>query len=321
MPNEPIKGLNTPNTGDLVGGWGTTAVNANMQAIAGMLGGFASFSLSGATTIALSAPSGSLTPGGGPTQQQNAMLRFTGVQSGTATVQFSLPGFFIIDNQCTGTTFPVVCAPATGTGTQIGVPWGAKTHVFFDGTNVDFVNPPIPGTAIDLHGVTAIPAWMTACTKQYALIKDGATYSTATYAMLGAQLGSTFGGNGVTTFGVPDEGQRMRLAWSASAGRVTSGGSGIAGNTMGAAGGDQLMQSHNHTSPALTDPGHTHTSNALTGNAGSFQVAGGNVTISNATIATSVTGITIAPNVGTTGAGGSQNMPPTIVSFLALIKT
>ena len=90
MPNEPLAGLNTPNTGDLVGAWGTTAVNANMQAVGGMFGGTLNISLSGATTITLTGPSG-LTPGAGPTQQQNFLLTFNGAQTGNAVVLFSRP--------------------------------------------------------------------------------------------------------------------------------------------------------------------------------------------------------------------------------------
>ena len=162
---------------------------------------------------------------------------------------------------------------------------------------------------------------MSACKVTPYLPKDGTIYNFAQYTALGQQLGSTFGGNGVTTFGVPDERNRMRLAWdnTGTANRVTSAGSGISGITMGAAGGDQLLQSHNHP---LTDPTHTHpvTQNAagasVQSRAGGSPVAAsfGSATI---TIQNASTGITIA----TTGGGGSQNMPPTIVSFLALIKT
>jgi microcystin-dependent protein len=322
-PNEPLTGLVIPNTGDLVGAWGTAALNANFQAIGGMLGGVVSISLSGATSIALTAPSGSLTPGGGPTQQQNALIRFSGVQTGNALVSFTRPGMFVIDNQCTGNSiFAVQLLPVAGNA--IGIPRGKKTWVFHDGTNMDFVNPPDPGTAYDLHGAIALPGWMNACTIKPYLIKDGATYSVASYTALAAVLGSTFGGDGVTTFGVPDESARMRLAWdSKGSGRVTSGGSGIAGATMGAAGGDQLMQAHTHGASA-TDSGHTHgqQANTMINTGGSLYAGGGPNTGNANTGGTTQTGnAIISVNVATTGSGGSQNMPPAIVSFLALIKT
>jgi microcystin-dependent protein len=90
---------------------------------------------------------------------------------------------------------------------------------------------------------------MTACWKQYAIVKDGTLYSAALYSALATILGSTYGGNGLTTFGVPDERSRFRLAWdnSGTANRVTSAGSGISGITLGASGGNELIQSHTHT--------------------------------------------------------------------------
>jgi microcystin-dependent protein len=333
MPNEPIKGLITPNTGDLVGAWGTAAVNPNFTAIGAMLGGFTTISVSGATTVALSAATSALTPGAGPFQQSNAMIRFTGAQSGTATYLFSVPGFYIIDNQCTNTTFPIVLGPASGPGTFIGAPPFCKTQIFFDGTNVDYVNPPLPGSAIDLHYIGPVfgeyPAWMLAGSRPYALVKDGIVRNISDYPALGALLGSTFGGNGVTTFAVPDERSRMRLAVDTSGtNRVTSGGSGINGAQLGAAGGDQLLQSHAHSgSGNVSDPGHGHSinqaSNIVAANNNFVEPATGtNLGANSGAINGNTTGITVPSlNINNTGGGGSQNMPPTIVSFLALIKT
>jgi microcystin-dependent protein len=327
MPNEPIKGLNTPNTGDLVGSWGTTALNANFQAIGGMLGGVLNFSLSGATTVVLTGPSGSLTPGAGPTQQQNMFLNFSGAQTGNAQFAMSLPGTYTVINQCTGTTAYLQFVPAVGTGTYIAVPQGRATQIFFDGVNVGFLNPQDPGTAYDLHGATSLPLWMQACKVRPYLQKDGTVYNVSDYPALAQILGSTFGGNGITAFGVPDELSRVRLAWdfTGSSLRVTAAGCGINGAQMGAAGGNQFMQSHTHTSPALSDPGHNHTpqggSNFWVRN-GPFTIGPGGATFSDIpTTNTTTAGITIAPNVGVSGGGTSQNMQPTIVSFLALIKT
>src|SRR5215470_4540386 len=103
MPNEPLKGLNTPNTGDLVGAWGTTAVNANMQAIGGLLGGVLSISLPAATSVVLTGPSG-ISPGAGPNQQSNFVLNFSGAQTGNAVFFFNVPGSYLINNRCTGST-------------------------------------------------------------------------------------------------------------------------------------------------------------------------------------------------------------------------
>src|SRR5882672_11957828 len=96
-PVEPLKQLAIPSRGSDVGTW-DTPINNDMTAIAAMLGGFATLALSSATTITLSIATGSVTPGAGPVQSQNALLRFSGTLTGTATIQFTLPGFYIVEN-------------------------------------------------------------------------------------------------------------------------------------------------------------------------------------------------------------------------------
>jgi microcystin-dependent protein len=203
-------------------------------------------------------------------------------------------------------------------GNAICPPPGQKCHVFFDGTDMDYVDTPPVGSALDLHGVTTIPLWIAQCSVRPYLLKDGTVYTSTLYPALAAMLGSTFGGNGVSTFGVPDERSRIRLAVDTGAtGRITAAGSGINGTVMGATGGDQLLQSHNHTA---TDSGHPHAV-PLTS---TLANAGNNQAITVATPSqfnlNTATGTAII-TVGNTGSGSSQNMPPTIVSFLPLIKT
>lgn len=317
-PTTVNKGIIIPNTGDLVGSWGTTAINANMNALDGILGGFATISLSSATTITLSAPAASLTPGAGPTQSQNALIKFTGTLTGNAVIGFAYPGFFIVHNACTVNTFKITLSPSAGGGNSICAPPGRKTHIFYDGTDLDYVDMPEVGAALDLHGATAMPPWISGCSVSPYLIKDGSTYSSSIFPALSALLGSTFGGNGITTFGIPDERSRARIALDTLsiatgtyAGRVTFGGSGIIGTTMGAAGGDQLLQQHSHTT---NDHNHTGGQAVLqNGNTGptgftSWYGAAGTTAMTNVTV-----------NAAGTGAG--QNMPPVIVSFLPLIKT
>jgi microcystin-dependent protein len=166
---------------------------------------------------------------------------------------------------------------------------------------------------------------MQACKVRPYLQKDGTVYNSSDYPALAQILGSTFGGNGITTFAVPDELSRVRLPWdfTGAANRVTAAGSGINGLQMGAVGGNQLLQSHQHTASAV-DSGHTHPQQANTMlNAAGILYAGGGPNTGNATTGgTTQSGFAnISVTVGTTGGGGSQNMPPTIVSFLAFIKT
>ncbi len=321
---EPIttnRSLIVPNTGDLSGAWGTSALNPNFQSIDTLFGGVTTISLSVTTTILLSVPATTgIWPGGNPSQSMNALIRFTGAQTGSATIQFTLPGFYIIENKCTGTTF-VKLSPAIGVGNSIGAPPGKKQKVFFDGTDMDYVDMPDPGIAYDLHtNTTTLPPWMTACSVAPYLLKDGTVYTASIYPALAQLLGSTYGGNGITTFGVPDESNRFRLAIAtAGVGRVTLAVSGINGTTFGSAGGDQRLATHTH---GITDPGHNHTlnnANNIFSGAGATQpLAGANFnTLVNITANSATTNITI----NASGTGSSQNMPPTIVSFLPLVKT
>lgn len=334
---EPVttnRSLIVPNTGDLPGAWGTSALNPNFQSIDTLFGGVTTISLSVTTTILLSVPATTgVWPGGNPSQSMQAMIKFTGAQTGSATIQFTLPGFYIVNNQCTGTTF-VKLSPAIGVGSTIGAPPGQKIHVFFDGTDMDYVNMPTPGAPLDLHtNTTTLPPWMTACSVLPYLVKDGSTYSSAIYPALSALLGSTYGGNGVTTFGVPDERARARIgvdtvqaASGATSGRVTFAIAGFTGSLLGAAGGDQRQQSHTHSTTELP---HSHTASLRNSGlafavGGSFialigdnQVMSTGAALNAGTVNATTTGLTI----NNTGTGSSQNMPPSIVSFLPLVKT
>jgi microcystin-dependent protein len=324
MPNTVNRFFSVPNTGDLPGAWGTSALNPNFNSIDGTLGGVGTIALSVATTITLTLPAGaSFTPGAGPSQSENALLKFTGTLTGNAVIKFTMPGFYIVQNACgSAAAFSIQLTPASGGGNSIGAPPGRKAHIFFDGTDVDYVDTPEVGSALDIHqSGTSLPVWMSVCTVKPYLIKDGTVYNTSAYTALAQLLGSTFGGNGVTTFGVPDELNRIRIPVdTGSNNRITNAGSGITGTQMNSAGGDQLMQSHNHTA-TVVDGGHIHT---VPGGGGSFGVQlgpGGNAAAAGIAqnTSTSTTGILVTVNA--TGSGVSGNMPPSIVNFLPLIKT
>lgn len=312
-----------PNTGDLVGTWSTGALNPNFEAIDGYQAGVAAISASGAIT--LTSPSGfTATPSAGPTQSQNALIRLSGALTGNVTVTFPLPGYYIIENLCTNNNSYYVQLLSSGAGNAIGAVPGKKCHVFNDGTNMDYVNMPDPGTAYDLHGATTLPLWMTACTMAPYLIKDGSQYTTTSYPALFALLGYQFGGSG-SNFNVPDERARMRLAYDPNGtGRVNST---VNASTMGSAGGAQALNAASQI-PAVTPTfsGTTHTWNSNQGNilqSINAQVSGG----SSASYAASGSGnisVTVTPSgtISTIGSSSpTQALPPTIVSFLPLIKT
>lgn len=318
MPNEALKGLATPNTGDLTGAWGTAAINPNMQVIGGYLGGIQSVSLSTAN-VSLSIATGvigtgSITAGAGPVQVANAVLKFTGAITSNIVVTFPCPGFWMVRNDCTGAF--TLRVRAAGTGNVIGLPPGELTHVYNDGTNFDFVDMGRVGSYMRL-AVSTTPAWMIACTVQPFLpCVATAAYSASVYPALAVMLGSTFGGNGITTFGVPDKSNRIGVP--IGGGRLTAAGSGIDGSTLGASGGSQLSEAHNHAAN-VNDPGHDHTLNLqLLGvpNAGvnnTVQVGGGY------TVPPNTTGITVS--IATTGSGTSANVQPSIIDGIEFIKT
>ncbi len=149
------------------------------------------------------------------------------------------------------------------------------------------------------------------------LFPVGQAISRATYSALFTLIGTSAGaGDGSTTFNLPDYRGRVGAGkdnmGGTAASRITNGGSGIAGTTLGATGGEQAhtlttaeMPSHSHT---VTDPGHHHS-----GTDAGAEVAGGSTSTNGAqgtTTGDATTGITLA-NTG--GGGAHNNVQPTIV--------
>jgi len=131
---------------------------------------------------------------------------------------------------------------------------------------------------------------------------NGQNLSRASFAALFGALGTTYGaGDGSTTFGTPDIRGRGLFALDnlggAAANRITSGVSGIAGATLGAAGGDERIGTHGHTSQAhnhgITDPSHVHIMNE--------QVRGTGATNQAGSSGQGITGITPTMQSATTG--------------------
>jgi microcystin-dependent protein len=325
MPNTVNKALNTPNTGDLSGAWGTTAVNNNMTVIDGYLAGVQTVSLTNANvSLSISTGSigtGSITAGAGPVQSANAVVKFSGTLSGNCTITFPCPGFWIVENNCTVGTF-YVAARASGTGNVIGIPPGEPCHIYNDGTDAKFVDMGRVGEFLDLC-VSTTPAWMSACTVlPYLPCVGSTTYSFSTYPALAAMLGSTFGGNGVTTFGVPDLGGRVRLPIDSGGTRITFAGSNITGTLFGASGGAQNQSTIIAHSHAVTDPGHVHTFTynvhaSSNGPDVNDMTQIGTLSSSKTTVSTT-TGISLA----TTGSATALvTVPPALVFGVTFIKT
>jgi hypothetical protein len=198
-------GFIVPNTNDLMNAWGTAALNPNFNAIDGVLGGTVTISLGAATTFALSVTTAVLNPSSGPVQSQNACIFFTGTLTGNAVVQFTQPGRYIINNLCTGAgTFSIQLAPSAGVGNAIGAPPGRKQTVFYDGTNMDYVDlgPQVGGIEIinlitSVTTATRIPPWIRVCTvPPFIAVNDAfpggtTSFNSATYPALFSVLGTT----------------------------------------------------------------------------------------------------------------------------------
>lgn len=174
---------------------------------------------------------------------------------------------------------------------------------------LSLINPSLAGMCAFFAMSSPPPGWLKA---------NGAAISRTTYAPLFGKIGATFGGgNGSTTFNVPDlRGEFMR-AWDD--GRGLDGGRGF-GDVQG---GQNLIHSHG-ASAFVSDPGHAHiTSIPIKPNgtgAGPYAMLDGFSGITGTQgIATDVrgTGITVGVSIANDGGGEAR---PRNVSLLACIK-
>ncbi len=234
--------LSVPTRGSDSGTW-DTPVNGDFVAIDGMLGGFASVALS-SSNVTLTTPTGSATPGAGPTQCQNALIRFTGTLTTNVSVTFPLPGFYIVENLCTG-NFTIGLRSSAGGKFVCPAP-GQKVHVFADGSDMDYVDLPAVGVYWDI-AATSVPIWVTNCSKPPFLNCDGSTFSSVTYPFLYAFLGNS------TT--LPDARGRYGATLNQGTSRITSGSGGVNGDSLFATGGAQTYTLVLANLPAYTPSG------------------------------------------------------------------
>ena len=314
-PTTTNRSLYIPTRGSSIGTW-DTPVNANFTAIDTLFGGV--------TSIAVSSSNVTLSTA----QCQNAIIRLTGSLSANIDVIFpTVAAIYTVENLTTGSHY-VRCKMALGNA--ISIPQGVPTQVFTDGTDTKFWAPPMPGTYWDFAGST-VPSWITACTVQPWLSCDGSAVSRTTYAYLYSILGTTWGvGDGSTTFNLPDLRNRARVSVGGS--RLTSGGSGIDGATVGSVGGAQ-----NVTLSTSNLPAHTHTVSGTTGAAGAHSHTV--ISISDSQVTSSGNGAQAYTTTRTTstapdhthsfsatsssvGSGTATNVTqPTAVAGITLIKT
>lgn len=195
-----------------------------------------------------------------------------------------------------------------------------------------------PGTMFP-YGGTVEPSGYLLC--------DGSTVSRTTFSTLFTAISTNYGvGDGSTTFNLPD--LRGRVAFGkdnmdnttgtggGNAGRLTTGGNRIDGDTIGASGGleDHTLltaetPAHLHTiihGHNTTDPGHKHTFSRAEGAGAGTQPLQGTVPINALDFDTTVdgTGLTVDTFSGNSGSVGSDNahdnIPPGLITTY-IIKT
>ena len=288
--------LTEPARGDAVGTW-DTPVNSNTTLIDLVVGGIATIPLNNSNVVL------------SPAQFQSRMITFNSTLTGSVTITFatSFTKSYEIYHACTGSSaFTITLETTAAAGQVVAVPPGVITEVVNDGTNIKFKNlwGPI-GTYFDWAG-SSTPNWSDACTVPPLLACTGSSFSSATYPVLAGMIGTT----------LPDSRGRGRWALDAGVGRVSSAPSGVPGNTLFGAGGDQLTQNHTH---GVTDPGHHHVVEGSQGDQAGFQpqflnaANGPSNTVPDTTV---MTGISLSAY----GNGAAQNMPPVYVGGITLIR-
>jgi hypothetical protein len=193
------------------------------------------------------------------------------------------------------------------------------------GTTPDGGSGPTERMTLDASGVLAVPAGMTTATQtsgtNNTTVATTAFVNTAVNAAIQAlhpvgsiYINATDSTNPATLLGFG--------TWTAfGAGRVPVGFD--AGNALFDAaeetGGsyDAVVVSHSHTATStVTDPGHTHTTNAQYIGAGGG-LSGGGVGEKPATINSATTGITVSTTVSSTGSSGTNaNVQPYITVYM-----
>lgn len=315
--------LAVPTRGSDPGTW-DVPVNANSSALDGLLGGVVSISVSNAS-FSLTAPAGTVAASSGPTQSQNRILKFIGALSANVQVTLPLPGEYTIQNLTSGNF--VLSFIGAGAGKVVATPQGSVMKIWSDGTDAWLLRNTIPGQMVFMGGVSAVPAWITANTNPPFVLGDGTVYNISTFPSLGALYGATFGGNGGTTFGVPDLRGRVPLAYDGTGTRITSAGCGINGQTLGASADAQSVTLTAAQLPTLTSSGSNSIS--VTSPTTVWQLtSGASVSLGGAgpapgSIATMVSTGTNTITVQSSGTLGQlhTNVQPSIVTGIWLIAT
>ena len=317
-PTTVNTGLIVPNTGDLPGTWGANAINPDLSAIDGFIGGVQVVSVTNSPITLTSPASFTPTPSAGPTQSQNAVLRVTGTLTGNVQITLPLPGYMIVENLTTGAF--VVTLRAVGSGEVIGIEQSSIVHVYNDGSNVRFVNLSPVGSYMDLCDAS-VPLWISSCTKPPYLMCDGSTFSNTTYPYLYAKLGTTT---------LPDARGRARYMLNQGTNRILTSSTSFDGNTRFSGGGSTTIFQQNLPNVSFNVSGITlnnggvsvFVNNSVSPVAGSSGIWGvaGNPLIQLGTVSV-FSSVTVATQ-GAAASGGSAQViaPPGYVGGITMIR-
>ena len=287
--------LAVPTRGSDVGTW-DVPVNGNMTILDAVGGGILTIGLNNTNVVLSSA------------QYTYKQIIFNSTLTGSVNITF--PSTFIktyeIYNTCTGSSAFYVSLVSAGGGNSVCCPPGETVTVVNDGTNMRFMNLDRIGAYWDYIG-SSNPIWNSCCTVPPYLICNGGTFSATTYPTLATILGSTT---------LPDARGKTRFALDQGAGLIST--AVFTSTSVGATGGAQTTTLSSLHLPKLSDPGHTHTSNANIRNGGAVQTSGFTVAAQDggATINTAVTGITY----GSSSQIAVTTTPPAYIGGLTFIR-
>lgn len=296
------RGYAVPTRGSDVGTW-DTPLNGDFNLIDQNLGGITSIITTGGSTTLNSA------------QLACGTINITGTLTSDAVIVFpAVQGWWSIANMATVGAFAVFIVCGTQ-ATSIGMPPGEITDIQINTNTPSYRNLGRVGSYLDL-AVTSVPRWISGSTAPPYLNCDGTTFSAVTYPFLSSILGGTT---------LPDIRGGSRASLNQGTGRITTGNSGIDGNTLLSRGGSELMQQHTHVAAGNTgneSNTHTHSYNPPVPFGASGAGAGIDGARGTDNTGTESTTHTHAFSVTTTaaGAGSSQNMPPMTIAGLTLIR-
>jgi len=291
-------------TGDQAGVWGNTT-NTNLGTlIEQAISGYVTQSVSTGTDTIITIPDGA----SGVARNMYLELTGTGGASTNLVVPSNKKLYFICNNASGAVTVKV--SGQTG----VSVPVGAKMGLVCNGTDVvqavnNFASPTFTGTPV---APTAAAGTNTTQIATTAFVTTGlqAAYPVGSIYMstVATNPNTLFGFGTWVTFGTG----RMLISQDGST--YTAGSTGGSATTTLI---EANLPSHNHSATStVSDPGHTHTSNAQVYN-GQSLAGGGSQTVypQGATINSNTTGITVATTIGNTGSGTAAT---TISPYIAV---